>query len=309
MQHQSQPSRRPRRHTHHAGRSYARGGPERNPNRNPSKQREHAEEALRSVLDLFESGELPDRVAQTVIARQAGTSPMANWSLGNQLLAILAGTTDARGYRQWQETGRHVRKGSKALYILAPSTRTVREQDKATGEEIERTAVIGFLGVPVFRYEDTEGAPLEQPDYDPPQPPPLRDVAARLGVDVSYAPFVGDAHGYYQAGRDRIVLMSHDARVFFHELAHAAHQRVLSDRGETLKGGQHAEQEIVAETVAATLCRLYGFDGWIWAGAEYVQHYAAGSNPARAAMRVLADVQAVLNVIVDPSSERELAAA
>jgi antirestriction protein ArdC len=308
--------RRTRRRTQYDGRSYARGGPDRKPERSPSKRREHAEEALRSVLDLFDSGELPERVAQTVIAQQAGTSPMVNWSLGNQLLAIIAGTTDARGYRQWQEAGRHVRKGSKALYILAPSTRKIREQDETTGEETERTAVVGFLGVPVFRYEDTEGAALEQPDYDPPQPPPLRDVAARLGVDVSYAPFVGDARGYYQSGRDRIVLMSHDERVFFHELAHAAHQRVLGDRGEALKGGQLAGQEIVAETVAATLCRLYGLDGYIWAGAEYVRHYAAGNNPARAAMRVLGDVQAVLNLILDPWGEhraatagRELAAA
>ena len=303
------PRRRAKRRTQYDGRSYARGGPERKPDRNPSKRREHAEEALLSVLDLFESGELPEKVAQTVIARQAETSPMVNWSLGNQLLAILAGTTDARGYRQWQEAGRHVRKGSKALYILAPSTRKIREQDETTGEETERTAVVGFLGVPVFRYEDTEGAALEQPDYDPPQSPPLRDVAARLGVDVNYAPLVGDARGYYQAGRDRIVLMSHDARVFYHELAHAAHQRVLSDRGETLKGGQHGGQEIVAETVAATLCRLYGFDGWIWAGAEYVQHYAAGSNPARAAMRVLSDVQAVLDLILDPWGEHDSASA
>ena len=126
--------RQPRRRTQYDGRAYARGGPERKPTeRKPSRRREHAEEALRSVLDLFESGELPEQIAQTVIARQEGTSPMVNWSLGNQLLAIIAGTSDARGYRQWQEVGRHVRKGSKALYILAPSTRKIREQDADDG--------------------------------------------------------------------------------------------------------------------------------------------------------------------------------
>lgn len=263
----------------------------------PTKRREHAEEALRAVLELFESGELPERIAQTVIARQAGTAPMASWSLGNQLLALLAGTNDARGYRQWQEAGRHVTKGSKAFYILAPSTRKRTVQDDATGEDVERTIVVGFLGVPVFRYEDTEGPELEQPDYDPPAPPPLLEVAERLGVDVSYAPFVGDARGFYQPGRDRIVLMSHDQSVFFHELAHAAHRRVLEARGTGLRGGQHERQEVVAETVAATVCRLYGLDGYLWHGAEYVRFYAADKDPSKAALRVLSDVQATLDVI------------
>ena len=84
-----------------------------------------------------------------------------------------------------------------------------------------------------------KGRRSSSPDYDPPAPPPLREVADRLGVDVTYAPHVGDARGYYSPRDDRIVLLSHDQRVFFHELAHAAHQRVLQARGETLKGGQH----------------------------------------------------------------------
>ena len=306
MQYQShRPSRRrTKRRTQYQGRTYARGGPERKPQRQPSRRREQAEEALRAVLELFESGELPERIAQTVIARQAGTSPMVNWSLGNQLLAILAGTNDARGYRQWQDAGRHVRKGARAFYILAPSTRKIRELDAKSGQEVERTAVVGFVGVPVFRYEDTDGAALEQPDYDPPAPPPLHEVADRLGVSVTYAPFVGDARGYYQPGTDRILLLSHDERVWFHELAHAAHQRVLQARGGKLRGGQHAGQEIVAETAAAALCKLYGLDGYLWQSAEYLEHYA-GKDGARAAMRILADVQAVLDVVLDPWGDQQ----
>ena len=36
-------------------------------------------------------------------------------------------------------------------------------------------------------------------------------------------------------------------------------------RGESLKGGQRPTQEVVAEVVSATLCKLYGFDGYLWA--------------------------------------------
>src|SRR5437764_14977236 len=67
------------------------------------KRKQAADDALAQVLGLFESGELPDRIAQTVIARQGGdTVPMASWSLGNQLLTLMAGTSDARGLRQWE---------------------------------------------------------------------------------------------------------------------------------------------------------------------------------------------------------------
>jgi antirestriction protein ArdC len=254
------------------------------------KRHEAAERALADVLELFECGNLPERIAETVIARAENDSPSPAWSL----LMILAGTSDARGFRQWQKVGRHVKRGARAFYILGPITRKIRETDETTGEETERVIATGFVGIPVFRYEDTEGDELERPDYRPATFPPLYDVAQRLGVSVEYLPFTDRYRGFYQPGRDRIVLCSHDERVFFHELAHAAHKRV----NRSLKGGQVASQEIVAETVAATLCRLHGLDGYVYSGAQYVRGYANGKNPATAAMRVLGDVQKLLALIL-----------
>ena len=120
---------------------------------------------------------------------------------------------------------------------------------------------------------------------------------------MQYRPFVARFKGYYTPrdhdGEERIVLCSHEERVFFHELAHAAHKRV---RGQ-LNGGQDPTQEIVAETVAATLCQLYGLSGYVYHGRDYIASYAKGSPPAKAAMRVLADVRAVLDLILDPEAE------
>ncbi len=146
---------------------------------------ERAREALHRLLSMFQSGDLPEAIARTLIRPKAGCErPCDKWSLGNRLLMMAAGTEDARGYRQWQEVGRQVKKGAKAIYIFAPVTKKKVERvtDPETGEEREeeRTVVVGFRHVPVFRYEDTEGKPLPEPDYAPPEPPPLRDVAGHL---------------------------------------------------------------------------------------------------------------------------------
>jgi antirestriction protein ArdC len=265
----------------------------------PSKRQQAGEQALADVLELFESDALPAAIAETVIARSRDTIS-SRWSLGNQLLCLLAGTADAAGFRQWEACDRHVKKGAKAFYILGPKTRKIRETDKATGEETERVICSGFVGIPVFRVEDTEGRPVED-DYSPPELPPLFDVAKRFGVSITYAPFVARFRGYYSPGNESIVLCSHDVRTFFHELAHAAHARVLRAKGEEIREGNHAE--LVAETVAATLCRLYDFDGYLRKCSEYLSAHANGKSPAVAAMRVLGDVQAVLEMIFDATDD------
>lgn len=229
--------------------------------------------------------------------RKAGDGPSAYWSLGNQLICLLHGTSDARGFGQWKEVGRHVSKGAKAFYILAPIVRKIRETDDA-GVESERPIVSGFKGVPVFAFEDTEGDPLEYTSYDPPALPPLYDVAQRLGLSVEYRPFVRDFYGFYSPTRAAIVLCTHEEETFFHELAHAAHREVLRGRGEDLRAGQDARQEIVAELVAAVLGRLFG-KHYEANAADYIRHYSGDGNVAKAAMRVLGDVQAVLAVILD----------
>lgn len=266
-----------------------------------SQREERIQTALDAVLDMFRTGNLPEKIAQTYIQRSRHDVPSAAWSLGNQLIMIANGTNDARGYRQWQQVGRQVRKGARAFYILAPITATITEADPETGEERKRTILKGFRDVPVFRYEDTEGQPLEPATYDPPTLPPLYDVAQRFVSKITYVPFVGQAwRGQYQIGSREIRLATHDERTFFHELGHAAHATFRQ-----LRGGQHPDQEIVAETVSAVLCHLYGFDGYLYHGLSYIQGYAGG-DAIRGIMRVLADVQKTLDLILTAAEGEEL---
>ena len=258
------------------------------------------------LLKMFESGEFPPAAARTVISRMAGDErPSSKWSFCNQLIMLLSGTEDARGFRQWREAGRNVDKGAKAIYILVPLTRRTRivVTDNDSGESREETIHIirGFRTAPVFRYEDTEGEPLPADKYLPPQLPPLYNVAQHFGM-VRYYPICGGALGSCSSS-GTITLHSHDVDVFFHELAHLVHGTIRQ-----LKPGQDTEQELVAEMVSVTLCELYGMQGYQWQGWSYMSHYVNEDAVAtlRAIGSVLNEVEAVISKILAVDSQLSL---
>lgn len=264
--------------------------------------------AIEELLDMFKSGDMSGKIAKTVLKKQAGTSPSDGWSLGNQLLRDLAGTEDARGFKQWQKVGRRVKKGAKAFYILAPRIVTSKKEIEVENEEGEkeikidkRQFILGFRGIPVFRYEDTEGKPLPKVDYKPAVLPPLIDVAKQWEINVEYGAFFGRFYGYYQPGKDKIFLATHDVSTFFHELGHAAHKRVKGH----LKGGQDSEQEVVAEMTSAVLCQLYGFKNKERHSYEYIKRYSKGADVIKSVMKVLSEIEKCLDLILTTASDLE----
>jgi hypothetical protein len=168
-----------------------------------------AHTCLQQIVDLFKDGNVPAALAVVTIPPQANI-PSAKWSISNRILQFLANTSDARGFRQWQETDRNVKKGAKTFCILGPKTRTITETDDS-GQEIKKHIVMGFFAIPVFRAEDTDGEPLP---YEPTSPPPLVDVAQAFGLSVSYQTFAHGYYGYYQGGSKKIVLATHEAQIF-----------------------------------------------------------------------------------------------
>ena len=259
------------------------------------KDSQKAKECLQRIVELFEEGNVPKALAVVTIPPSAGI-PSARWSIGNRILQFLADTYDARGFRQWQQADRKVKKGAKAFCILGPNARTIKEADDA-GREIEKSIVVGFHAIPVFRAEDTDGKPLP---YEPSQPPPLAEVAEAFGLQVSYQSYASQYYGYYQGSGKKIVLASHNAQVFFHELAHAAHERIEGK----LTGGQVPSQEIIAELTAATLAQMYCPEANLGFSYEYVKGYAKQSKKSieRACLAVLNTVGQVLDEILTTQS-------
>ena len=252
--------------------------------------RDRANVELEKVIRLFSTTQLPDLCAKALIS--APEKPISKWSMGNQLLALLAGTDDARGYRQWQDVDRHVRAGSKAFHILGPVF-TQKQLDGEDGEEETVEVLVGFRAIPVFRHEDTEGADL--PVYKPRDPPPLLDVAARYGMRVNYVRLSAGVYGYTDYEAKVIGLATESWDVFFHELAHAIHRSFEAKSGH----GQEPEAETVAQLVAATLARLYGkpADAFSW---TYIASQAQSASPqkvGRLCMRVLDRAKRVLELV------------
>jgi hypothetical protein len=258
--------------------------------------RERANTELEKVVRLFSTAQLPDLCAKSLIS--APEVPSSKWSMGNQILMLLAGTGDARGYRQWQAVGRHVRRGAKAFYILGPvyARRQIENTSGDPNDDEEVDVLVGFKGIPVFRIGDTEGDEL--PTYEPRNPPPLLEVAERFGMKVNYLRLSAGVYGMTDYERQVITLATEDWTVFWHELAHSIHRSYEPKSGH----GQEPEAETVAQLVAATLARLYGKpdDSFSWA---YIASQAQSSSPqqvGRLCMRVLDRAKKVLDLIYSP---------
>lgn len=260
-----------------------------------------AETAAKQILEAFKRpNDLPAAFAPVFINRKDNV-PCRQWSWNNQLLAALAGHSDARGYRQWQSVGRNVKKGEKSFQILVPLTKKY-ERENAKGETETAFALYGFKSAAVFGYSQTEGDELPKEDTEVTdwlESLPLADVAESWNLSVeAYNGRPLGAHGKYRLGRS-IALGVKNLSVWCHEMVHAADDRV----GNLKERGQHWRSETVAELGGAILLRILGYEddadlGGCW---EYLNAYAkaAGIEPLAACQDVLKRTCDAVSLILD----------
>ena len=250
-------------------------------------------ETVSGIIASFERGDIPEAIAYSMFP--ISDIPSAKWSLLNRTIMFLAGTLDARGFRQWKQAGRYVKKGTKSFRILVPCF--VKTENEENGEV--ENSLRGFMCRPVFRLEDTDGETLEYekrelPDF------PLIERAEEWGISVKAIPGNYRYYGYYMPGRKEIALATPEESVFFHELAHAAHEKLNGE----LKAGQDSLQEIVAELSAQALCRMVGKQSRDTTGNsyQYIGRYAEKIklSPQAACLKVMSDTEKVLNLILKP---------
>lgn len=265
----------------------------------------NAKAVAERIVDAFRNPErLPKALAPVFIHRKDDI-PCRAWSWHNQLLVVLSNTSDARGFRQWQQAGRQVKKGAKALYILGPCMKRVRKEGADGKDTIDMKVLVGFRAIPVFAIEDTEGEPV--PAGDPKyaewvQQLPLVEVAKSWGIHVNtYSHREGGPLGYYQAtssGSQAIMLADERVTTWLHELVHAAEGKLG-----VLKEGAKWQRETVAEFGSAILMELLGIEDQPDLGGayKYIASHAQQTNVpvVRACFQVLERTCNAVQLILD----------
>jgi len=263
-----------------------------------------AEGVATRLVEAFEQGKVPPALAQTFIRRRDNV-PCRAWSICNQLIVAMHGESDARGFRQWQQVGRQVKKGEKALHILVPIVKQVETTD-ANGEPTTESRIVGFKAAAVFGRSQTEGEPV--PDGDPEaeqwiESLPLIDVARSWGLHVeTYNGSRQAPLGKYRHGQ-AIALGVENLATWAHELVHAADDRL----GRLTEKGQHWRAEAVAELGGAVLLCCLGRKqdadtGGAW---HYINRYceSAGKQPVNVCLQVLKRTAEAVALILDTAEE------
>lgn len=172
------------------------------------------------------------------------------------------------GFRKWQkEFNRNVRKGEKAIYIIAPIPHKYKKEVEVNGvlEEKELTW-LSYKAIPVFDISQTDGEDLPRvtnelngnvDEYNT-----LMEKLTKFArIPVGFENIESGARGYYSPKEDRIAIMdgmseSQTVKTLVHEIAHSIMHRVNSELGTFSKH----EKEVQAESVAYTVCSYLGLD-------------------------------------------------
>ena len=192
--------------------------------------------------------------------------------------------TAVAGYRAWAARGRQVRRGEKAIQVLAPVTQRVPRLDASgnpvvgpDGKTVLETRMVGVKPASVFDVSQTEGVPLpEQPDAQlltGEAPPGLWASLVGYCESKGYAVSRGDCGSANGVTRfDSLdVLVRPDVddaqpvKTLAHEAAHVTLHENWQDR--SCRG----LVEVEAESVAFLVTAAHGLDS-----SQYTFNYVAG---------------------------------
>ena len=261
------------------------------------------------ILKSLEDGLRDYMDSDSYKAYLRAVSRFHDYSTNNVLLITMQkpDATLVAGYSTWKNAfHRYVKKGEKAIKIIAPMPAVVEKEQERTDEygnvsiEKVRVTVPRFRAVNVFDISQTDGEPL--PSIDP------RELSADVGdyscflhalerssrVPVRYIDIDGGAKGYYHAIQDRIFVQkgmsqAQTVKTLVHEMAHSyLHGR---DGGGALT--PQKTKEVEAESIAFSVCTHFGIDT-----SEYTFPYvSAWSNESD-----LKTLKSSMNTIRDTAS-------
>src|SRR5438128_2689355 len=229
-----------------------------------------------------------------------------NYSLGNQILALIQ--ANQRGialgpiasFNRWNELGRHVNRGEKAIELCMPIAckRTVNEKrEDGTDVETEVTFKRFVFRRNWFMLSQTDGA-----GYHAPAIPAWDRARALQTLNVEEIPFEmlnGNCQGYAKGQQIAVNPVAQmPAKTTFHELAHIelGHTSEAVHDSETLPRNL---KEVEAESVALLCLESLGMDGADYCRG-YIQNWLSGATiPERSAQRIFAAADKILKAGIE----------
>lgn len=205
-----------------------------------------------------------------------------NYIVNNSILIFLQmpQATMVAGYQAWQNKfKRQVKKGEKSIKILAPCPHKMKKEVKTADGDLEEQEITWntFRPVSVFDISQTDGDEIPEICNDLTGNVDgykvLIDKLVKVApVAVSFEAINSAAKGYFSDKENKIVVkagMSEEQTVktLVHEIAHSF---LHGESGEENEADRRT-QEVQAESVAYTVCRMLGLNT-----DEYSFGYIAG---------------------------------
>ncbi len=259
---------------------------------NGSQTRQIIRQALDDLAAALEAGE-SDRLRIYL----ASMARFHRYSLGNIFLIHMQCPRASRiaGYGTWQRLGRHVRRGEKAIRILAPVVW------KDPDDKDDKAHLVAFKTTCVFDICQTEGKPL--PAFATVAGNPgghlarLKDFVRESRISLEYSDRTGAAEGMSLGGR--IVMKSGlKPAEEFAVLAHEAAHELLHAKAES-RPEEKAVRETEAEAVAFVVCQAVGLDTNT-AASDYIQLYQGDKDTLLASLeRIQRTAATIIHGVLD----------
>ena len=277
---------------------------------------QNSAERMKEITDRLETGIQELFESERYKAYLTTMSKFHSYSFNNTLLIAMQGGQLVAGYNKWRDDfHRNVKKGEKAIKILAPAPfkakkevqkldaqgRPVMGKDGKPVTEVQEIQVPAFKIVSIFDVSQTEGEPLPSIGVEE-----LTGSVERYGeffkaleqtspVPIGFEDIPGGSHGYYHLTEKRIAIQEgmselQTLKTAIHEIAHSK-LHAIDPEAPAIEQADRPDsrtREVQAESVAYAVCQHYGLDT-----SDYSFGYVAGWSSGKDLKELKASLETI----------------
>ena len=277
---------------------------------------QNSAERMKEITDRLETGIQELFESERYKAYLTTMSKFHSYSFNNTLLIAMQGGQLVAGYNKWRDDfHRNVKKGEKAIKILAPAPfkakkevqkldaqgRPVMGKDGKPVTEVQEIQVPAFKIVSVFDVSQTEGEPLPSIGVEE-----LTGSVERYGeffkaleqtspVPIGFEDIPSGSHGYYHLTEKRIAIQEgmselQTLKTAIHEIAHSK-LHAIDPEAPAIEQADRPDsrtREVQAESVAYAVCQHYGLDT-----SDYSFGYVAGWSSGKDLKELKASLETI----------------